>query len=197
MAFEKTVSRIKARKRLNMAIDATINEIEKIIKKDLPKLYEELNDIGLSVISEWYADYDPPTFYRRTGNLKNAFKVTINAKQILVDYKPEYLDDVYNQSPEIIFNNAFIGGYHGGSRGMIDPNETDVYKQAGHAIPMWRTPFPEFSFWYEPAVRSFSPMQKIDQLAQKAIDHSLENINGRIGKHMSVIRKYYREINRR
>ena len=117
------------------------------MNKTYPKKYkDELEEIGRSVISEWYATYDP-FYYDRQMGLKHAWRVNLRETEYSVDFGPELMDTNYHQATEIIFENSFMNGYHGGS----------FY----HGVPYWRTPYPDFTDWGRPALRSFSPYTRM------------------------------------
>lgn len=120
--------------------------IENMNKKYPQKYKEELEEIGRSVISEWYATYDP-IFYNRQMGLKHAWRVVLNGTNYRVDFDPELMDSSYDIDNEYIFENSFMNGYHGGA--------------IHNGIPYWRTPYPEFTAWGRPALRSFSPYSRM------------------------------------
>ena len=151
------------------------------MNKKYPKRYkEELEEIGKSVISEWYATYDP-IYYDRQMGLKHAWKVSLNGMDYRVDFGYELMDTNYHQNTEIVFNNAFMNGYHGGS--------------FNNGIPYWRTPYPEFTAWGRPALRSFSPytrmvsemnrkIKEIDKEKQDEFDKEIEKVQKAINRLM-------------
>lgn len=111
-----------------------------------PKKYvSEIDEIAKSVISSWYATYDP-IYYDRQMNLKHAYKVGIENE---TDWYIEFGADLMGgEDADIVYENSFIEGYHGGR----DKDGT----------PYWRTPYPYFTEWGRPAVKSFSPYIKIN-----------------------------------
>jgi hypothetical protein len=130
-------------------------KIDKMNEKYPKKYRDELEEIGRSVISEWYATYDPIYYHNRQMGLKHAWKVSLNGTNYSVEFGPELMDSSYHQSTEIIFNNAFMDGYHGGS--------------FHNGIPYWRTPYPDFTEWGRPALRSFSPYSRMVSEMNKKI----------------------------
>lgn len=142
-------------------IDAAINSVIKAKRKidemnsKYPIRYvEELKQVGESVISRWYASYEP-IYYKRTGSLYDAYHVTLNGTDYSVEFDDSLLKD------ETIFVNSFIYGYHGGA-----------YKGEGHpnpGIPYWKTPFPKFKYWGRPAKLTMSPYQSMVTQMKKKI----------------------------
>ena len=160
------------------AIDKAINKIEKMNKK-YPKMYkDELERVGDHIITEWYSKYDP-IFYDRYGGLYNAFVVRLTGTNYSVYFGSSLMKDVYNQSVNWIYKNSFIEGYHGGSR--------------HNGIPYWRTPYPNYTAWGRPALRSFSPyyrmvkemnkkIKEIDKLKQDEFDSVLNRVKKSINR---------------
>lgn len=179
----------KAKYEFERARNALIKDLEKFINSDVPRIKEELNEIALGTITEWYATYEP-FIYKRKMSLKHAFKVTATPDLFAIDYSPEFMNDyVHHQSNEIIFNNSFIEGYHGGSRGD------------GQNEPRWRYPSPikshkppYYRIWhpdYEYAVQTFSPYEEIEKEAQKKIDDEIQKIHDKAASHIRVMERNY------
>lgn len=147
-------------------INAAINCVQKAITKieKLNKLYpqrykEELEEVGNSVIDQWYETYDP-IVYERTGSLYNAFKVTLNGTDYNVSFDSSFIGN------KIIFYNSFMEGYHGGAKsGKTKFGEP----HPAPGIPYWKTPIPEFTHWGRPAMRSFSPYTRMMSEMKKRI----------------------------
>lgn len=149
------------------------------MNKIYPKRYkEELEEIGRSVISEWYATYDP-IYYDRQMGLRDAWKVTLEGTNYKVDFGADLMNTVYHQSIDFIFENSFMSGYHGGS----------YY----NGVPYWRTPYPQFTAWGRPALRSFSPYRRmvsemnrkikdIDEQKQKEFDKEIAKVQKAINR---------------
>lgn len=159
-------------------VEKAKNKVEKMNKKYPKKYKEELEEIGRSVISEWYATYDP-IYYDRQMGLKNAWKVTLNGMNYRVDFGSELMNTSYNISTEYIFENSFMNGYHGGAM--------------HNGIPYWRTPYPEFTAWGRPALRSFSPytrmvsemnrkIKEIDKEKQDEFDKQIAKVQKAINR---------------
>lgn len=145
-------------KKFIKAIDEAI-DILKDIYENYPKKAEyELTNCAYSVILDWYAEFSP-TSYTRKFDLLNAFKVFKHKDGELwsVEFGPEFMQMGHHQDNEIIYNNSFIEGFHGGSRSDI--HEVDV--------PLWRTPVPYYRFWADEAPQSFSPYERVFDEMQK------------------------------
>jgi hypothetical protein len=147
------------------SVDKAINKLETMITEKPEKYKDKLRDSALSTISRWYAKYDPIYYHDRQMSLKKAFKITQDGCDLFIDFDSSYMDDegfTHHQNKygnEIVFNNAFIKGYHGGSTSKKDDITT----------PHWRTPFPEFSEWGERAARSRSPYNEILKNSKKIL----------------------------
>lgn len=147
-------------------IQAVMNKIiwakkqfEKMNEKYPKKYAEELYLVGDNVITEWYSTYDP-IFYNRSGSLYNAFKIDIGKDNGNIEF-----DSSLMGGNDIIFENSFMNGYHGGAiKGPGHPNP---------GIPYWRTPIQpierRFKEWGRPALRSFSPYYRMISKMNKKI----------------------------
>lgn len=146
---------------LNAVVRAK-SKIEKMNEK-YPKLYkEELDEIGKSVIAQWYAKYDP-IYYHRDRSLYHTYDISLEGTLLTVDFDQEYMDQYINREyNEWIYENSFEHGYHGGG---IPGGKKD----GGDNIPYWRTPFPELTSWGRPAKLSFSPFNRMYKLMDKKI----------------------------
>ena len=153
-------------------------KLEKMNKVYPKKYKEELEEVGKSVVAQWYATYDP-IFYRRGGSLYHAFKVYLNGLDYGVDFDYRFIGN------EIIFENSFMQGYHGGAIGG------EEHPHPG--IPYWRTPIPSFTDWGRPAKRSFSPysrmvsemnkkIKEIDEEKQREFDNVINRVEKAILK---------------
>lgn len=148
--------------KLQRDIEQAIHVLERNIKVKPARLEADIKDNALSVISAWYAQYDPHK-YRRSMSLKKAFKITRDGIDVSIDYDPSYLNDYnHHQDNDIIFNNAFVSGYHGGSMGT-DKNGMSV------STPHWRKPFLSYRRWGNEAPKSFSPQERIEKKSNKLI----------------------------
>lgn len=155
-------------------------QLEKM-NKVYPKRYvEELYLIGDEVITQWYSSYDP-FFYDRRGSLYEMFEVKLDGTNYIVKFNNDNLGGF----EEYIYNLTFIEGYHGGARGGENHPKDGV--------PYWRTPYPFFSRWGRPALRSFSPyyrmvnrmktkIKEIDTEKQKEYDQIIEKAMKSINK---------------
>lgn len=126
-----------------------------------PKLESKLKDEALSIVSRWYATYEPMK-YRRTMSLKHAFKITRNGIDVILNLDASNLGGGHHQSDEWIYSNSFEQGYHGGAIGT-DKNGFSV------STPSWRSPYGYYIHWGDPAPRSFSPKEEIEKMAKNHI----------------------------
>lgn len=135
-------------------VKKTKEKIEKM-NKVYPKRYkDELEEIGRSVISEWYATYDP-IYYDRQRGLRNAWRVILEGTNYRVDFGADLMTTSYHEPTEYVFEKTFMNGYHGGSY--------------HNGILYWRTPYPQFTSWGRPALRSFSPYRRMVSEMNKKI----------------------------
>ena len=109
-----------------------------------------------SIISDFYASGNP-----QQGSLYSAYKIDIvDEIDISVSYDVSYMNEFsHHQSNEIIYNNVFIAGYHGGSYGEGVEDNT----------PWWRTPTPYYTHWYKHATKDFSPYQRISSMVDRKL----------------------------
>lgn len=152
--------KIRELKQVLHVVEDAKKKIEKMNEVYPKRYYDELNEIGLDVVTRWYASYEPFTYNRHLG-LKKAFRVDLNGLDYRVDFSPEYMDDVYDVSKEYIYENSFVEGYHGGAR--------DGFDHPNPGIPYWRTPYPQLSNWGRPAKKSMSPYYTMRRRMQDKI----------------------------
>ena len=128
---------------------------EEIAKKYTDKAVKDLNKIGRLEVWNWYRSYSPKT-YRRKKTLYYGFKITENNGDITIHFGSEQMYKIHfvdKYDPTYIFENSFIGGFHGGAiDGPDHPNP---------GVPYWRTPPPHYPFWSVPAKRDESPYDRI------------------------------------
>lgn len=137
-----------------------LDTIEKMEKEKPIKLKEDLDEMAKSVIAKWYATYDPQK-YNRTRSLYHSYKFFQDGIDIEMDFDSSYLSDFnHHQDNDIIYNNIFVGGYHGGSIGTDSNGDTAT-------VPRWRKPFREYTSWGKEAPKSFSPHDEIEKQAKK------------------------------
>ena len=168
-----------------------LNAMEKMRKEKPKKLIEDIDEMAKSVIAQWYASYSP-TYYgnARQRSLYHSYKLEQDGIDVEITFDSDYLSDyVHHQNNEIIFNNAFLAGYHGGS------------KSGTSNIPRWRTPYPTarnvkdgilpYTRWSEREVaRSKSPYEQIVKEAEKLMDeYEDEWINDLEAKVLNPIKK--------
>lgn len=167
----------------------TLREVLHVVqkaKKDVakidevyPKRYQrELDDIGKTIVADWYKSYDP-VFYRRHQSLKHAYRVVLNGTDYEVQFGPELMTESHDVSNEYIYENSFIEGYHGGAReGVGHPNP---------GIPYWRAPYPALSLWGRPAKRSASPYYRMRHEMENKIKELDKERIGKLNKIMDRV----------
>ena len=149
-------------------VKKALRDIEKINNK-YPNIYrDEIKLVADSVIDMWYDSYDP-IFYDRYGQLFKAYSIVLKKGTCNVYFGSNQMKSVYNQSKNWIYKNSFIGGYHGGSR--------------HNGVPYWRTPYPFFTDWGEPAVFTFSPYERM----VTEINNTIKEIDTQKNEEVSLI----------
>lgn len=152
---------------------------QEILDKYPKKVDKELNFIAWSVISDWYSSYEPLAYHRQ-DDLFNVYRIISTTDFVEVSFSSEYFEHWHHQDPDIIYNNAFKAGYHGGSKSdQLDNNN----------IPQWREPIPFFTEWQKPAVQTFSPFYKMKELMEKKYKE-IDN------EQSQELKKVYRLLNR-
>lgn len=171
------------------ALENGLTKLQTLVETKPAKLIEDIDEEAKSIISSWYAKYDP-IYYRRNGGLKKAYKIKQDGIDVEIVYGPEFMETAYHQDTSIIFNNAFVKGYHGGSAGTDSNDET-------RKAPYWRTPFLYYTEWSYLAKRSFSPQKKIEAAAQKLMDDYEDSWIDELNNIMKPIRKSFRGYKRK
>lgn len=160
----------------NRKIDKAIIEAQELahVVESIPSSYQNIIN---GVIDDWYDSYDDrKTDYEPSGNLKHAYQVIFDNKIIKTELDPSLADSEHHQQNSIIYNNAFLRGYHGGSTG----------KKLKSNIPHYRTGF-SFSRWGDPAVKTFSPYQKIEKALNQEQKKKQQEINRKINYIKSIL----------
>lgn len=157
-----------ARKRESIAFinqcQKALKQIEKMEQQKPKKLISKIDEMAKSVIAQWYATYDPRK-YRRQRSLYQAYRIEQDGIDVEIKFDSAYISDfTHHQDNELIYENSFIQGYHGGSMGT-DQNDETV------DTPYWRKPFLHYTMWGEPAKKNFSPYRKILQESNKLMDN--------------------------
>lgn len=119
----------------------------KIVKAKFDKEYQELliEDIKEKVheiIQRYYEDYSPES-YNRKEDLYNAFKITGSADgMIIASLGGENMLYMHGKNIDNVelYKNAFIRGFHGGSKSDSEEHNT-------HGLYLWKNPkaSPKFS----------------------------------------------------
>ena len=137
-------------------IDRLIKEFEKMSDSILDDFVKRGNKIGRLAVWKWYRSYSPK-YYERKKTLYYGFKIEREGYKMRLHFGPEEMYHVHfvdKIDPTYIYENSFIGGYHGGAiDGENHPNP---------GIPYWRTPPPNYPYWSFPAKHDESPYKRIN-----------------------------------
>ena len=92
-----------------------ILEAKQGFSQDDDEIEFQLNKIGETAVRDWYNDYSP-RFYRRTEDLFNAYKVTVDHQEHTRDFEvgSEFMEYAHHQDNDLIYQIAFVNGIHGG-----------------------------------------------------------------------------------
>ena len=165
------------------SVKSAKKKLEKMNRVYPERYKDELEDVGKFVTAKWYASYDR-LFYRPIESLFDAFRVNLDGTDYSVEFDSSFMD-TGRDNDDYIFENSFMQGYHGGA--VSGPGHPSP------GIPYWRTPYPALTFWGRPALRSFSPynrmvsemkrtIKEIDEDKQAEFDRIVERVNRNINK---------------
>ena len=134
----------------------------------------ELNKIGETAVRNWYNSYSP-RFYRRTEDLFNAYKVTIDYQEHIRNFEmgSEFMEYAHHQENDLIYWISFVNGIHGGF-----PNQNFAGR-----VPVGI--FSEFSSNSQP--QSASPRDTI----QPQVEQLLKDYDD---KELKVVEKLYEKF---
>ncbi len=147
--------------------EKSLQKLQNMKPKYLEKIKKELNEVGKSVINDWYKEYSP-NIYKRLGSLYKAFRVQVKKDgSYSVSFSSSYMKAFHHitnkKHPidnEYIFQNSFMEGWHGGA----DKGKNHPFP----GYPMYREPYPYFTRWYYIAEQSFSPYERmVDEMKAK------------------------------
>lgn len=120
--------------------------------KQIPAIIEEYNNRYIKdgkllierIVDQFYEDYDP-NMYKRKEDLYNTYELYIveeDEYEYKSDFGSKYMQYEHSGDNEIIYQNSFVAGYHGGAiGGKNHPNPGE---------PWWKAP-PSLKYWYKPA----------------------------------------------
>jgi hypothetical protein len=123
---------------------------QKIAKIIAPKIAKKIENIFNKRINEFYEAYSPE-YYRRTGSLHNAYKVSYTAKSVIWNSTSDMVQKTHRVDSvdgDYIYKLTIMDGYHGGG----------YY----NGIPTYRMPVPAYVMWGRPAARSAAPAPLIE-----------------------------------
>lgn len=143
------------------------------IMSQIQKEYEKQFRIEAdNIIKQWYAGYSARKYYNPTGSLYSIYDIEIVDYNTYFRMGPEYMHEFkHNQDNEIIYNNAVIGGYHGGSWG-------EDYHGDSVTLPHYRVPYEtknkkgQFRWWGDVAWQTPVNLEEVlseldDQIYEK------------------------------
>ena len=142
---------LDAKKASQIIIEKLNSKYGKIFKREM-----QIN--ADHIIDYFYNDYTPQSGYDRKGDLYNAYEIYGEPDDWNVVHGSEFMKFSHHQSNEIIYNNVYKQGYHGGSLGKAD--ELGITP----SVPSYRRPSPGFKYWGRPALQSESPYELIEEL---------------------------------
>lgn len=141
---------------------------EKLQKKYEKKAQDELYDTFYSVISEFYADYEPWIYRRHSRGLELLLVLEIKNGKITGYFDPDRMP-THRAPNDYLYDTVFIEGWHGGaSKGAWSPNTTLYYREPTPKQAALQGIAP-YSRWGREANRAgFSPKEKsIIQMQEK------------------------------
>lgn len=126
-------------------LDDIIAEANEII---LPKLAEKAEEAVKKIIQDWYGGHDPSR-YSRIGDMEDVVKVKPDGDAIVVT-----------------LDSSAMGGHR-----MPDDKLYELtFKQGLHGGPIWRKPYPYFTYPLGPAVSSPAPFPLIKPAIDQCVD---------------------------
>lgn len=143
-----------------------------------------------SSVRAYYSAYHPK-YYDRSYSLYTMAKPERTANGFTIVSGPEYSQGGHRSGEDFIYGKMFQEGYHGG----------EDYG-AGHPSPgtmLWRTPYPEFTSWGEPAKRTDPPYDLLVEQWNSFAETEAEQLKTKIIKETigSYKHEFMRVINLR
>lgn len=156
---------------IDKLIDEIIDVGQDLHSKYNKQVYYRLRFLAREVIDDFYDSYNPRV-YDRNYDLYNAFQVHTATGVWKIWWSSNLMISKHHQSNFIVYNNAFLHGWHGGSGGT-DRNGITVPKSEPH----YRVPVGEWSNWGAVAANAgFSPENRIDQVSKQYMKESYKNM---------------------
>ena len=154
--------------KLNRGTDLAVRDMLRYLDREMRQIYQ-------SVIADFYADYTP-AHYERSYSLYELFYTRMDFGETP---GMRYGFDPVNMShfrsgyggEDGLYDQVFRHGWHGGAdKGPGHPE---------HGTPYWRTPYPKFNQWGDPAeVADMSPLDAFN----KRIDESIDRFSDEFGR---------------
>ena len=176
---------IHAEQIVNQCIENAIR-----INAEYPRrLEEKLTEISRSIISEWYASYDP-NMYHRHGNMIDFVQISFKGSNYSIMFNPDAMRDTHRAPNDVIFWNSFVRGYHGGApKGKDHPSI---------GTPYWRDYGSDYMLWGEPAVKTFSPYERMYDEFNTCIEQYHKSLKRVFNKDvMNPIKRAMQALNRK
>ncbi len=159
-----------ATKKQKKEVKKLILELMETYESTSKNLEKALKKKGYDVISKWYRSYSPTSYaLRRQNSLYDAFRIDFSDDGFEIYSDASLLDEagyIHHQKNDIIYNNAFVFGYHGGFCGktLVDDEP-------------WLRTAPAFNTWYKPATKGiYSPDKKLEKEFNAIIERYRKNV---------------------
>ena len=91
-----------------------------------------------NAVRKFYGMYSP-LYYRRRYSLHKMARFVVSGEPFLIELGGEFSGMGHRVSEEYIYENSFKRGYHGGA--ISGPGHPSP------GVPLWRVPYPEYTFW--------------------------------------------------
>lgn len=166
-------------------LDEKLDRATNLAVRDMLRyLDKEMREIYRSVIVDFYADYYP-AHYEREYSLYSILYTRMdygNTPGMRYGFEPIYMTPFRSgyRGEDGLYDQVFRHGWHGGA--------DSGYGHPAHGTPYWRTPYPSFNRWGDPAeVADISPLEDFN----KRIDESIDRFSDEFGR---LIDKYCNQI---
>ena len=110
-----------------------------------------------------------PVYYSRTGGMYELMTPTYNSQKIDWEYDPSVMNSSNGTlSSNELYEMVFKQGWHGGA-----PSGPD---HPSPGTPYWRTPYPYYSHWSQPAARADSPYDRFEREFDEYLDTEADEL---------------------
>lgn len=111
-----------------------VDMVEPELQKKAKEVHDDLEQKSRQAIDYFYFTYDP-MIYDRIGGLRYAFTSNIeridSGYLVSFTYSPELMRGSHRATNDLIFEQAFMQGFHGGYNGVINawnPQKNPIYQ---------------------------------------------------------------------